>query len=727
MNNCFQRPSPETPRVAGVAEQFAAALESHRAGRLREAERLYREIRAAHPEHVGSYHLGGVLAHQLGRDDAVGLISRAIEMEPDLIEAHNDLGVVLRARGRLAAAVASFQRAVYLDPGHGLAHYNLATALADLGRTEDAIEHHQRAIALMPSFAYAHNNLSRALAQLGRFKEAAEHGETASRLKPDFAAAYLNLGNALHGLRRLDEALAHYRRSLEIEPGLAVAHYNIGVVLRTQSRVAESRPSFERAIALKPDFLAAKFGLCMAQLPVFYRVEREVDEQRGAYRDCLTELCAGVAAAAPSNDLVESVGVHRPFYLPYQGYNDRELQAAYGSAASRIMAARFPPAPLAAPPRPGEPIRVGFVSGFFRYHSNWKIPIKGWLSQLDRRKFRLFGYHTAAERDAETDVAAGWCERFHQAPMSLERWRAAIRHDAPHVLIFPEVGMDPVATQLAASRLAPIQCNALGHPTTGGFPTLDYYLSSEAMEPPDAQDHYTERLVRLPNLSIYYEPETAVPGNRAEFGLRAQVPSFWCGQALYKYLPQFDQAFARIARAVGECQIVFIEFPGATHVTGAFRTRLQAAFAAVGLDWRAYCVVLPRLDRGQYFASMGCCDLVLDGIAWSGCNSVLESLAYDLPVVTLPSGLMRGRHAEAILRLMGVEETIARDMDDFVEIAARLARDAAWRAAVSARIAANKGRLYRDRSCVEALEDFLMQAVRASASGPADAARASGP
>ena len=77
------------------------------------------------------------------------------------------------------------------------------------------------------------------------------------------------------------------------------------------------------------------------------------------------------------------------------------------------------------------------------------------------------------------------CERFVRGPLSLDAWRQAILADAPHVIIYPEVGMDRVSAQLAAQRLAPVQCNAWGHPDTSGLPTLDYYLSSDLMEPPD--------------------------------------------------------------------------------------------------------------------------------------------------------------------------------------------------------------------------------------------------
>src|SRR5262249_35421822 len=262
---------------------------------------------------------------------------------------------------------------------------------------------------------------------------------------------------------------------------------------------------------------------------------------------------------------------------------------------------------------------------------------------------------------------------------------------------------------VAAQRLAPVQCNSWGHPDTSGFPTLDYYLSSDLMEPPDAEQHYSERLVRLPNLSIYYEPVEPEPVvvERAELGLGPAATVYWCSQSLFKYLPQFDPIFPRIARAVGDCQFTFIEFPGAAHVTELFRTRLERAFAAFGLRAADHCVFLPRLDPARFVAAMGCCDIFLDSISWSGCNSTLESLAHDLPIVTMPGRLMRGRHSAAILRKMGIVDTIAGTVDEYVSIAVRLAKDLPLRAALKARIAASKAVVYRDRACIAALEEFF--------------------
>jgi protein O-GlcNAc transferase len=274
--------------------------------------------------------------------------------------------------------------------------------------------------------------------------------------------------------------------------------------------------------------------------------------------------------------------------------------------------------------------------------------------------------------------------------------------------------MDNSSIQLAAQRLARVQCNSWGHPETSGLPTMDYFLSSDLMEPPDADAFYTEKLVRLPNLSIYYEPVDTEPAEvtRQELGLRASATVFWSGQSLFKYLPQYDDALVRIAREVGDCQIVFLRHFGAPRNTAILRERLKRAFAAAGLRADDHCVFLNRLSQNKFVAAAGLTDVFLDSIGWSGCNSALECLAQALPIVTFEGKTMRGRHCAAILRMLDVPETIATTIDGYVAVATRLGRDSQFRQAISARMAENRDKVYRDRAPVTALEDFIERSVR---------------
>jgi len=735
--------------AGGRSEQtLAAAMAHHRAGRLTEAERLYRQVCETDPKNARAFHLLGVVAHQLKRSDAASLVGRAVMLDPNFAEAHNDRGVILAANGLFADALSCFERAVALNPGYDEArnnlgrglrslgrpdeavaqfelvlkrapdspvgHFNLASVLELAGRKPDAETHYRRAISLRSDFVDAHIHLASLLQDMDRLPEALAHAERAVTLRPDGAGARNNLGNILRNLGRHSDAIAQYETALRIDPNSFMSHYNCGVALRGETRIAEARAHFARAFALKPDFLEAELALCMAELPALYQDASEIAERRGAYAGRLARLCAGVEGAHAPAALADVIGSHQPFYLPYQGYNDRELQSLYGSLVCKIIAARYSTPALPNPPGPHQPIRLGIVSGFFRQHSNWKIPVKGWLQNLDRDRFHVSGYYTSSERDGETEAAAASCDHFVQGPRSLDAWRRTILDDAPHILIYPEIGMDKVSAQLAAQRLAAVQCCSWGHPLTSGFPTIDYFISSDLMEPADAADHYSEQLVRLPNLSIYYEP-AEVPGtgiDRAQLGLRASAVVYWCCQSLPKYLPQFDAVFARIAVEVPDCQFTFIEFGGGRAVTEMFRARLERAFEAVGLNAGDHCVFLPRLAPDRFVAAIGQCDVVLDSIGWSGCNSILESLVHNLPIVTFAGEIMRGRHTAAILDMIDIGETTARTIDEYVSIAGLLGRTSAKRAELSAEIANRKHRVYRDRTCIAALEAFLDRAVR---------------
>jgi protein O-GlcNAc transferase len=557
-----------------IADQFTIALQQHQAGRLAEAEALYRKILEFDPKHVDCLHLLGMLMHQLGRNAAANdLIGRALALRPNDAGAHNNFGVVLKAQRRVDEAAAHWGRALALAPGLAEVHNNLGNLLREAGKIQEAVTHFERALGLKPDYTKTHLDLGNSLKRAGKSEEAIAHYERALKLNPNYAEAHHNLGTTLLDQGRREEAAAKYERALLLRPDWAEAHMNLGTALYGQGKHEEATAHFHQALELNPHHSVARLARCMAQLRIIYMDEDEIANLRAAYQECLRALCDDIEEWDPA--------VANPYFLAYQGYNDRDLQSTYGSLACRIMAERYPPAALTRAPKPGEPVRLGIVSGFFRLHSNWKIPIKGWLGQFDRSQFRIYGYHTGSERDAETDWALTRCHRFMQGPLPLDQWRQAILDDAPHVLIYPEVGMDPTAAFLAAQRLAPVQCNSWGHPETSGYPTLDYFLSSELMEPLDGQDHYTEKLIRLPNLGIYYEPITPqlTALSRTELGLRSTATVYWCSQTLSKYLPQFDQVFPRIAREVGDCQFIFVLTPDRAHIDKMFCDRLENAFA----------------------------------------------------------------------------------------------------------------------------------------------------
>ena len=743
---------PSLPRPQGkpfgLPRSMHQALELHHQGRLAEAERLYSAVLAVRPDHFDALQMLGVI--KLGRgelaaalrlvaaamklrpnspqvllnhglvldalnrhEEALANFDRALKLKARFAEALNNRGSVLAKLGREDEAIESFQRALAAKPDYPEAHYNLGNALKRLDRHADALNSYDRALAARPHYAKVHCNRGAVLEMLDRSAEALACYDRAIAIQPDFAEALLNRCNALRALKRYDEALQSLDNLLAIKPDYAEAHYARGKMMSEYNRCADAVAGYEKAVALKPDYGEARLASCFAALPILYADEAEIARQRADYERRLRKLCADVAARAVPGDLSKGLGRAQPFFLAYQGQNDLALQRLYGGLVTQIQADRFPAADLPPPAAAGEPLRVGIVSGYFWQHSVWKVGVKGWVTQLDPQRYQLFGYHTASKQDAETAIARAHCHKFVQGPLSTERWRQTILADRPHVLLYPEIGMNTEAAELAALRLARVQCATIGHPQTSGMPTIDYFLSGELIEPADGQKHYSERLVTLPNIGFHYEPLKLSPVavTREQLGLRPNATAYWCAQSLFKYLPQYDEVFPRIAREVGDCQFVFIRHFG-QRVTDLFKSRLERAFAAAGLQADDHCVFLHAMDMSRFSAASAQCEVMLDSIGWSGGNTTLEALTQDLPVVTFEGALMRGRVSAGMLRMMDMPDTIAWSLDDYVALAVRMGQDPAWRAAVKRRVAENNSRLYRDGACIAALQNFLDRAAR---------------
>jgi tetratricopeptide (TPR) repeat protein len=251
--------------MSASSETFAQAIEHHQAGRLQAAERIYRQILAAEPQHADAWHLLGLIAHQVGKQQfAVEYIAYAIRLSPSVAAFHNNLGVSYQALGRLDEAAACWRRAVELQPDYAEAHANLGNLLREHGHTDQAIVCYRRALQLRPDYAEAHNSLGFALRRQGRLDEAAACYRRALELNPGFAEAHNNLGSLWQIQGRLPEAVACYRRARELKPDFAQAHSNLGNALREQGKLDEAVACCRRALELNPQFAGACHNLAVA-------------------------------------------------------------------------------------------------------------------------------------------------------------------------------------------------------------------------------------------------------------------------------------------------------------------------------------------------------------------------------------------------------------------------------------------------------------------------------
>ena len=350
-------------------------------------------------------------------------------------------------------------------------------------------------------------------------------------------------------------------------------------------------------------------------------------------------------------------------------------------------------------------LRIGILSHFLRDHTIGRLNV-GLFEHLDRHRFEVIALPCRAARDPLAERMFRAADRTVVLPPTIPAALEAMRSSQLDMLLFADIGMMPFTYTLAFHRVAPVQLVAWGHPVTSGLPTIDYFLSSEAMETPGSADFYTERLVRLPRIGVYYDPPEPRPQrvDRAQFGLAEGEHAYVCPQTLFKFHPRFDAILAGILRADSHGVLLLLDgrFP-------QWRERLLARWQVIMPDVLARVRFLPKLPRERFLDLLSIADVMLDPVAFGGGNTSYEGLGLGVPIVTWPDAFLRSRLTAAMYKQMGMEELVVDSAERYVARAVELASEPDRREACRRKILETNHAIFHDSAAVSALEDALLR------------------
>lgn len=716
--SCYEKVLSLEPDSVEAANNMGGAL--HALGRIDESIERYRQTLRLDPEIAEThYNMGNAYKDKNQLDQAIACFEHATAINPEHSPAFYNMGNAFRDKGRIDQAIRCFQQCIQIEPRDIEALYNLGNVFYKQNRLKEAINAYSDLLKLNPGHVKTYNNLGCLFKGLGAFNEAKYVLEKAISIDNRYTDLHINLGNVYKEQNKFTESVSCYESALNIDPNHVDALNSMGIMLKKYGKFEEGLKYHERAVGLSREISPAWWYYYLA-LPILYDDTDEIKGCRKRFSDGLEYLEKNIdlSNSEQRKAALDGVGSITNFYLQYQGYDDTYFQKKYGRLVCKIMQANFPhwSIPRSMPTlKKNEKVRIGYISSFMLSHTIGTF-LMGWLENHDRAKFEIHCYHIGGQSDIMTGKFGKISDHFHHIHGNLELVAEQIVKDDLHVLIFTDIGMYAPATQLAGLRLAPVQCKGWGHPVTTGLPTIDYYISSDLMEPEDAQGHYTEELVKLPNLALAF-PRPMLPKNikrREHFGFKSADFVYLTSQSLFKYLPQHDSVYPLIAKKVINAKIVFIENPS-RFVTQQFKKRLQTCFAAHRLDVDDFCVFQPRLKYDDFLNLNLASDVLLDTLSWSGGKTTLEAIGCGLPVVTCPGQFMRGRHAYAMLKMMGVEDTIVDNVKDYINIAVRLGLDKNFFDKIKNLMALNQDKLFNDADCISELDDFYLSLVKKKA------------
>jgi predicted O-linked N-acetylglucosamine transferase (SPINDLY family) len=697
----------------------------------------------------GHNNLGQALLRLGDVTRAIDSHREAVRLDPSYAAAFNNLGLALTTAGQWDAAAEAFQRASALEPTLSIAKINLAAVFERRRAWTDALQCYQQALTHAPELSEAWVGCAAMLMQLQRFDAALDCCEAALRLHPAEVNTLLQKASILLASERAEESLSCADAALRIEPRAARAHNvragalrrlgrrtealesletaaalephfaealtNLSLQLHEVGQTAESITAQQRAVNLTPDDIQAKTRLLARLVPSVPLTPREAEDARAAFDRQIIDLEHWLAHRTLAQEDAWAAAAQQFFYLSYDEVSNRSLLERYRTAAAARLAAleptlpRVQPTPVPAGGSMPRRFRLGFVSAHVHDHSVFHAILRGWLEHLDAERFEISLFSLGAIHDEMTRTARGAVEDFVTGPRAIADWARVIRDRHLDALIYPEVGMNETSLALAASRLARRQFVAWGHPETSGLSTMDGYLSAAAFEPPGAEAHYTERLVRLPHLGVHCRPYRveAQSLDLDQWAIRRDGPVFVCPGVPFKYRPGDDMVWVEIARRLGRCTLVFFRHEIA-ELSERLHGRIAAAFRDAGLDPARHLAWIPWQPRARFFALLRQADVYLDTLGFSGFNTLMQAIECHLPCVTHEGSFMRSRLGSGILRHLGLQAGVAETREQYVERAVQLGASAACRASTRDAIRRAETQAYGDVHTVNVLADVLL-------------------
>jgi protein O-GlcNAc transferase len=664
--------------------------------------------------------------------DARQTALRLIGCAPKIAPHHYVLGRACEALGDWHGAIEHYRSAADLDPRNLQMLLLLGDAHRAAGQRPEAAEAYWRMTDIDPVSHEAHLSLGNLLLSGIARREA-----TASQA----AEAALGAGQSALGAGRHGDALSAFVRSARLAPGWAQAHYHIALALSALEAPEQALVHYDIAARLWPEgfavlekagTLAASLGLAerargyfgaarrlratdalalrlALTLPAIEESTHSIEQTRARFDAAVEQLHASqlrIPSPFPAAQLPL-------FYLAYHGHCNRQINSKVAQLCLRACPDLAWTAPHTREPRTRGRIKIGFVSHYLREHSIGKTS-EGLIAHLPREQFEIFTIDLyPGSHDERSRRIHAYADQVVSVPAQLESARRQIAELKLDVLFYQDIGLEPLSYFLAYARLAAVQCVSFGHPDTSGIPNVDYFISNDLYELPGTAAHYSERLFLLrdlPTLAYYSRP--AVPpetADRARFGLSAQEHIYLCPQMLFKLHPSFDVLMAEILRRDPRGRILLIR-QHCEQWCGRLKQRFESNIPDVA-DRISF---MARVGQDDFLQLLRVADVVLDTTHFNGMNSSLEAFAVAAPVVTLPTGLQRGRHTQAMYQRMGIGDCVARDAESYVEIATQIAMNADLSHDLRLRLAERTGVLYENDAVIREFSRFFSSAVRAA-------------
>ncbi len=532
--------------------------------------------------------------------------------------------------GRLPNAIAAVRTMVQCNPKDLEAAQVLASLLADAGQFTQAIHHFSRVLTVAQAdarvrnlLAPIRNNYANTLLAAGRGREAIEQWRVALAADPSYRVAYLGLTRALIECHDAAGAIEAGEQGLAMEPNWPQLSHNLANALEAAGRTEES-------IAL----LRKTLDMGGAEANVHSRLLQAIN-----YVDL---------------PLAESVALHRAFGARARGEWN----------------------PAVTDRDPDRPLRVGILSGDLRTHSVSFFAQSVMERRRDVAALVVFSYGVAKEGDPMRArlkaLAHEWIDCGMMADSLIDR---QIRDSKIDVLL--DLGGHTSGGRLTAldTGPAPVVVTAIGYPNSTGHRAVGWRVVDSITDPPGAEEHSTEKLLRIDPCFLCYTPPSDSPTPVAR---DASAPiTFGSFNLATKISPRCAKLWAEAMRAVPASRLLL---KSAAMADPSATARIMTLLENAGISQDRVEVIAQTESVAEHLALYSSIDIALDTVPYNGTTTTCEALWMGVPVLTLMGDRHAARVGASLLAACGHPEWVADTPEAFASLAQSLAANSAERA-----------------------------------------------
>ncbi|KAI6674057.1 hypothetical protein NL676_001963 [Syzygium grande] len=524
-------------------------------GNTQEGIQKYYEALKIDPHYAPAYYnLGVVYSEMMQYDTALNCYEKAALERPLYAEAYCNMGVIYKNRGDLESAIACYERCLAVSPNFEIAKNNMAIALTDLGTKvklegdiNQGVAYYKKALYYNWHYADAMYNLGVAYGEMLKFDMAIVFYELAFHFNPHCAEACNNLGVIYKDRDNLDKAVECYQLALSIKPNFSQSLNNLGVVYTVQGKMDAAASMIEKAIIANPTYAEA-----YNNLGVLYRDAGNITMAINAYEQCLK--------IDPDS---RNAGQNRLLAMNYinEGHDDK-LFEAHRDWGRRFMRLFPQYTSWENTKDPDRPLVIGYVSPDYFTHSVSYF-IEAPLSYHDYPNYNVVVYSAVVKADAKTfrfrdkvlKNGGIWRDIYG---VDEKKVASMIREDKVDILVELTGHTANNKLGMMACRPAPVQVTWIGYPNTTGLPTIDYRITDSLADPPDTKQKHVEELIRLPECFLCYTPSPEAGPVCPTPALSNGFVTFGSFNNLAKITPKVLQVWARILCAVPNSRLVHI-------------------------------------------------------------------------------------------------------------------------------------------------------------------------